>query len=163
SEISELRWSEIRTEKTFIDEGLPVAGPAIVFPPERVKNAHRHIVALSEPAHAILLSRRRDPDKDLVFPRKIDDQAVYTRAWSRHKILLDAALAERGHQFEPWVLHDLRRSVATHMGEMGIQPHVVEAVLNHFRRNVYNKSKLEAPKRQALLAWGEHLMAHIEG
>jgi integrase len=163
AEISELRWSEVRTGETFIDEGLPVTGPAIVLPSEHTKNKRRHIVALSKPAQAILFSRQRDPDKDFVFPRRINESAVHSRAWSRHKLLLDAALAERGHRFEPWVLHDIRRSVATHMGHMGIQPHVIEEVLNHFRANVYNKSKLEAPKRQALEAWGEYLMAHIEG
>ena len=91
------------------------------------------------------------------------------RNFSVQKKLLDAALAERGHKFEPWVLHDLRRSVATHMGEMGILPHVIEVALNHVSgarkgvAGVYNKSKLEQPKRQALEAWGEHLQSHIEG
>ena len=50
----------------------------------------------------------------------------------------------------------------THMGHMGIQPHVIEEVLNHYRHNTYNKSKLEKPKRQALEAWGEYLMAHFD-
>src|SRR5262249_26045148 len=112
-EISELEWREIRTEEIFIDEGLPVAGPAIVLSSERVKNGRRHIVPLSKPAQAILFSRRRDPDQDLVFPRRDAAtgqriapgrdrprrSAVYTRKWVRHKTLLDAALAERGHQF----------------------------------------------------------------
>jgi hypothetical protein len=93
----------------------------------------------------------------------MNGQSTSGRCWSPHKKLLDAALAERGHKLEPWHLHDLRRSVATHMGDMGIQPHVIEEVLNHFRRNVYNKSKLEGPKRQAIEAWGEKLMARIEG
>jgi integrase len=151
-----------RTEKIFIDDGLPVAGPAIVLPPERTKNKRKHIVPLSKPALAILLSRPRDANKGLVFSRTSLDRGFNT-LWARHKILLDAALAERGHRLEHWVLHDLRRSVATHMGHMGIQPHVIEEVLNHFRANVYNKSKLEAPKRQAIEAWGDYLMAHIEG
>ena len=75
----------------------------------------------------------------------------------------------RGDAPPLWVLHDLRRSVATHMGEMGIPPHVIEAVLNHVSgtrggiAGKYNKSKLEEPKRQALAAWAEVLMAHIEG
>jgi integrase len=163
AEISELLWSEIRTEKIFIDDGLPVAGPAIVLPSERVKNGRKFVVPLSAPAIAILSSRRRDPDKTLVFPRKFDIPATFSRAWSRHKKLLDTALAERGHKLEHWVLHDIRRSVATHMGHMGIQPHVIEEALNHFRANVYNKSKLEGPKRHAVEAWGEYLMAHVEG
>jgi hypothetical protein len=75
-------------------------------------------------------------------------------------------LLKRGHALAPWVFHDLRRSVATHMGEMGIQPHVIDVILNHARGGVagtYNKSKLEEPKRQALAAWAEVLMAHVEG
>jgi hypothetical protein len=49
------------------------------------------------------------------------------------------------------------------MGHMGIQPHIIEEALNHFRANTYNKSKLERPKRQALEAWGDYLMRHVEG
>ena len=30
-----------------------------------------------------------------------------------------------------WRLHDLRRTAATGMAELGVQPHVIEAVLNH--------------------------------
>jgi len=167
NEIGELPWSELRAEKTFIDDGLPLAGPAIVLSPERVKNGRKHVVPLSKPAMAILSSRQRDPNERRVFPQPrqvISGHQFYpSRGYGRHKQLLDAALAERGHKLEPWVLHDIRRSVATHMGDMGIQPHVIEEVLNHFRANVYNKSRLEGPKRQALEAWGEYLMAHIEG
>jgi integrase len=162
NEIAELPWSEIRSDKTFIDDGLPVAGPAIVLPPKRVKNNRKFIVPLNKPAQTILLSRPRNHERVFCFGRKRED-AVWGRDWSRYKKMLDAALAERGHQFDFWVLHDLRRSVATHMGHMGIQPHVIEEVLNHFRANTYNKSKLEEPKRQAFEAWGEYLMAHIEG
>jgi hypothetical protein len=52
---------------------------------------------------------------------------------------------------------------------MGIQPHVIEMVLNHMSGSragvagVYNRSRLEGAKRQALEAWAESLMAHIEG
>jgi len=31
----------------------------------------------------------------------------------------------------PWTLHDLRRTAVTGMNELGIAPHVVEAVVNH--------------------------------
>jgi integrase len=158
AEISELEWNEVRTEEIFIDEGLPVAGPAIVLPPERTKNARRFIVPLSKPAMAILSPLRRYHD-ELVFSGR---NRTHPRSWARQKRLLDAALTEHGHKLEHWVLHDIRRSVATHMGHMGIQPHVIEEVLNHYRHNTYNKSKLEKPKRQALEAWGEYLMAHFD-
>ena len=29
-------------------------------------------------------------------------------------------------------LHDVRRSVATGLGELGVLPHIIEAILNHY-------------------------------
>src|SRR5262249_53755088 len=46
----------------------------------------------------------------------------------------------------PWVIHDIRRSVATKMSQLRIEPHVVEAVLNHvsgFRAGVAGGSNKE--------------------
>ena len=31
----------------------------------------------------------------------------------------------------PWTVHDLRRTCATGMADLGVLPHVIEAVLNH--------------------------------
>jgi integrase len=61
---------------------------------------------------------------------------------------INAARAARGlAPMSPWVVHDLRRSVATHMAEkLDIDPHIVEAVLNHVGGHkrgvagVYNKA-----------------------
>ena len=32
---------------------------------------------------------------------------------------------------EAWTTHDIRRSVATRMADLGIMPHVIEQILNH--------------------------------
>jgi hypothetical protein len=66
------------------------------------------------------------------------------------------------------VLHDLRRSVATGMAELGIAPHIVEAVLNHVSGHigiagVYNRATYEKEKRAALAMWADHVMAAVEG
>jgi integrase len=69
----------------------------------------------------------------------------------------------------PWVLHDLRRSAATHMAELGVQPHIVEEILNHKSGHkagvagIYNRASYDREKRQALDLWADHLMAAIEG
>ena len=69
----------------------------------------------------------------------------------------------------PWVLHDLRRSVATGMAELGIAPHIVEAVLNHVSGHkagiagVYNRATYEKEKRAALAMWADHVIAAVEG
>jgi hypothetical protein len=55
------------------------------------------------------------------------------------------------------------------MAEIGIQPWVVESVLNHtsgFKAGiagVYNKSTHETEKAQALARWSEHIAAIVEG
>ena len=68
------------------------------------------------------------------------------------------------------VVHDIRRSVATHMGEdLGILPHVVEQILNHQGGHksgvagVYNKSTYEREVRAALALWCDHDRMLVEG
>jgi len=55
------------------------------------------------------------------------------------------------------------------MANIGIQPHIIEAVLNHYsghRRGphgVYNLSPYERQTREALLRWADHVAALVEG
>jgi hypothetical protein len=55
------------------------------------------------------------------------------------------------------------------MSELGVQPHVVEAVLNHVSGHragvagIYNRASYDKEKREALNLWAEHVMALIEG
>ena len=61
---------------------------------------------------------------------------------------------------EPWTVHDLRRTVRTGLGELGIQPHIAEAVLNHIPPKLirtYDRNKYESEKRDALDKWAAHL------
>jgi hypothetical protein len=65
--------------------------------------------------------------------------------------------------FAPWRLHDLRRSAATYVGELGVLPHVVEQALNHVSgakagvAGVYNRSKMTDAVRAALQGWADHI------
>ncbi|MGN5575905.1 tyrosine-type recombinase/integrase [Enterobacter sp. Lyrl_3] len=64
-----------------------------------------------------------------------------------------------GHE-EKWTLHDLRRTLATHMNNMGIAPHVVEQLLGHSMPGVmaiYNRSQYLPEKLDALNKWYWHL------
>jgi integrase len=142
-----LRWSEIHDDM-------------LVLPPERVKSKRSLIVPLSGPAIAILAARRRT-DSDLVFGKR-----RFT-AWG--KDLLDQTIAKTtAKPLAHWTPHDMRRTAATMMAELGIQPHIIEAVLNHAGHRsgvggIYNRASYEAEKRTALARWGEHVMAIIEG
>ncbi|WP_308324445.1 tyrosine-type recombinase/integrase, partial [Klebsiella pneumoniae] len=61
---------------------------------------------------------------------------------------------------EPWTLQDLRRTLATHMNNMGIAPHVVEQLLGHSMPGVmaiYNRSLYLPEKLDALNKWYDRL------
>ena len=47
--------------------------------------------------------------------------------WAKGKIAIDKAAKLK----EPWTVHDIRRTVRTGMGMLGVLPHVAEAALNH--------------------------------
>jgi integrase len=68
-----------------------------------------------------------------------------------------------------WVLHDLRRTVATNLQRLGVRLEVTEAVLNHVSGSragiagVYQKHDYAAEKRAALEAWARQLEAIVSG
>ena len=83
--------------------------------------------------------------------------------------MLDARIATKG-TVSPWRLHDLRRTVSTMIhDELGIAPHIVEAVLNHISGHragvagVYNRAVYAKEKAVALARWAEHLGAIVGG
>jgi len=156
-EIGALRWSEVDFE-----------GREIALPPARTKNNRPHDVPLSKPALAILQSRPARAGRDLVFgdgPRARNGEPPGPeggfQGWSKCKAALDKQTSLIGS----WRLHDVRRTVATRMAELGVQPHVIEAVLNHVSGHkagvagVYNRSSYATEKRQALDFWGKHVEA----
>lgn len=61
----------------------------------------------------------------------------------------------------PWRPHDLRRTGATHMAELGLMPDVIERCLNHTEENkmkrIYQRAQYEEPMRNAWKLWGARL------
>jgi integrase len=66
-------------------------------------------------------------------------------------------------EMKPWTLHDCRRSAATHMAELGVLPHVVEAILNHVSGHksgvagLYNRARYQNDMRAALQTWADYV------
>jgi len=72
-----------------------------------------------------------------------------------------------GPDLGSWRLHDLRRTVATGMAEIGVAPHMVEAVLNHVSGHkaglrTYNRARYADEVRDALNKWAAHVEALVE-
>lgn len=127
----------------------------LTLPKERTKNGRPHDVPLSDQALAVLAEHPERADSDFVFGR---GEAGFS-GYSRSKERLDEASG-----VTDWVIHDLRRTVATGMANIGVQPHIIEAILNHVSGHkagvagIYNRSTYAAEKRAALALWGSHVM-----
>jgi len=66
----------------------------------------------------------------------------------------------------PWVVHDLRRSMATHMERIGVEPHVIEVCLGHVLKGVagtYRHYGYLPEKTAALQAWADELIRNLAG
>jgi integrase len=107
-----MRWSEL-------SDGFEVWR----LPPARAKNKRELILPLPPLARDVLAAVPRLDGSPFVFTfsgvAPIDNH-------SKMKRRLDQASGVSG-----WVLHDIRRSTATYMGEIGVAPHIIERCLNH--------------------------------
>jgi integrase len=126
----------------------------------RAKNGTPHVVPLAEPARELLRSLPRAGA--LVMPG--DRPPAPFSGWSKAKARLDVAAG-----VADWVLHDLRRTMATGLQRLGVRLEVTEAALNHISGSragivgIYQRHNWAAEKRAALEAWASHVMALVEG
>jgi integrase len=150
TEIGDLRWDEIDFDRAVI-----------TLPPQRTKNRRWHTIPLSAAAIAILKARPQN-GRALVFGRGKGDKGF--SGWGHCKRRLDAVV-----NLPKWVVHDLRRSFSTGLGDLGIAPHIIEALINHqsgTKAGVsgrYNKSVYEREARQAVELWGNAVLAAVDG
>jgi len=134
--------------------------PVWTVPGERAKNGQANRVPLSPLALSLIAEARSlAPDSPWLFPGAkgvgpIDPHAP-TKALER---------ARKAIGLEDFRIHDLRRTAATRMAEMGIAPHTISLVLNHvsarqgtITSKVYVQYSYDREKRAALGAWGARL------
>ena len=127
-----------------------------MVPAENAKNHSAHDVPLPPEAITILMSLPRLGD--YVFT---SDGTTPVSGFSKIKTKLDSLLGESA--IPHWTFHDLRRSCATGMADLGIAPHIVEAILNHVSgaksgvAGIYNRSKYDEERRRALAVWATHV------
>ncbi len=148
AEVGGMKWSEIEGDKWTL-------------PGERTKNGNPHLVPLSSVAREILDGLPRIDGLDLVFT---GHGGKPISQWSRPKEKVDKLSG-----VDDWRLHDLRRTLVTGMNEaLNIEPHVIEAVVNHMSGSakrgvagVYNKAEYLPQRRVALESWAQHIMGIV--
>jgi integrase len=128
-------------------------------PPQQ--NGKAHTLPLMPMMREIIESVPRMAERDHLFG---NISALGFTAWAGGKAALDVHSGVTG-----WRVHDIRRSVATHMANIGIAPHIVEQVLNHVSGHksgvagVYNRSSYELEVRNALALWADHIRVLVGG
>ena len=153
---------------------LRVAGEAgWLLPAERSKNGKAHFVPLSDLARSAVMSASEliaDEDDDL-FPSPIEAGGPITghalTVAMRRLIDKIEGPALKTWKADPPSPHDLRRTVATRLSQLGIPPEDVAAVLNHVRSDVtgkhYDQYQRAVEKRRALDSWATQLEQIIGG
>ena len=133
------------------------------IPAERSKNRHAQTVHLCPAAIAVIERMPRATNQQYLFQSSVTKipRPITDTNFSIRKLKKLAAIGE-------WRLHDLRRSVATHMASLKVSPHVIQVVLNHrsgIRSGVtaiYNRYTYAQETREAWELWGTTLTQWME-
>jgi integrase len=149
AEIGDMRWTE-----------MPPDLSSFTISASRSKNHRPHTLPIMPMMRSIIESVPKMATRDALFGQR----AVGFTNW----VLPKPGLDQRSGVTD-WHLHDVRRSVATKMADIGVQPHIIEAVLGHYSGHragiagVYNKSPYTNEVRNALAQWHDHLRTLVKG
>ena len=126
----------------------------ITLPASLTKNGREHMFPVGSLASSLLTSCRLE--SGLYFPARGKNSPF--NGWSKTKVLLDEISGVSG-----WTLHDLRRTFATRLAEVGTPIHVVEKLLNHVSGTtgglvgVYQRHQYWPEQVAAAAAWDSRL------
>jgi integrase len=136
------------------------------LPARRSKNKRPRVTPLVGAARSIIEVRIADADGDLLFPNAVGGALT--------SVSVGNALLRRRHQLPiaTFKSHDLRRTAASTMYEIGIAKDVIGAIVGHGGEDeksarvlirYYLKSDLIERKRRALEIWDDRLGAIVAG
>lgn len=161
-EVATMRWQDVDLkEKLWI------------IPREFTKADREHRVPLSDMAIEILdnlprlgihvfTSAGERPFENFSRDKKTLDDIINKNRRENLKIKLPAA-TKKDVKIQDWRIHDFRRTAASGMARLKVQPHVVEKILNHSSgiisgvAAVYNRHQYVDEMREALDKWAKHV------
>jgi integrase len=148
SEVAEARWREFDLTKRLW-----------TIPPERMKGASAHVVPLTDDVLAILATLPRYTKGDYIFSTQWGARPV--TGFSKFRRRLNKLLGDGSTDF---VLHDIRRTMRSHLSALPIEQHVRELVIAHTQpglHQVYDQHAYETEKRHALELWTVRLRSIV--
>lgn len=96
--------------------------------------------------------------RNIAVPVKVDGKPVFDKEGN--------PVTENKLGVADFTPHDLRRTAATFMSQIGFMDEVIDAVLNHTKQGIirtYNLNRYDKEKQQALEAWERKLTAITTG
>lgn len=149
SEFVEATWGEVNFETAIW-----------TIPKERMKAGRPHNVYLSQQALDILVAFKTCfSASSYLHPGRYETELPISAATLNR--VIDATvklIRDRGEDFEPFTVHDLRRTASTLLHEAGFNSDWIEKCLAHEQRGVraiYNKAEYAEQRRAMLQAWGD--------
>lgn len=129
----------------------------ITLPAKITKNGREHTFPIGTLASTLLHSASSQDGSTLLFPARGKRHTAFN-GWSKAKAALDKLSGVKN-----FTLHDIRRTYATRLAEMAVQPHVIERLLNHRVGTLspialaYNKASYMEEMRAAVDLWDAHI------
>jgi integrase len=141
-EVSDMSWSEVNFDQALW-----------TIPAMRMKGARAHEIPLGPAAAALLQSLPRFTAGEYVFTTTDGRKPV--NGFSKAKARID-----RLSGVENWKIHDLRRSMRTHLSALPVQDMVRELIIAHARpglHKVYDQHSYRDEKLECLMFWEARL------
>jgi integrase len=163
TETALMSWSDIVLDGragTKIYADLPPQQNLWIVPPAITKSGRPHHIPLPRQAVAILKAMPRLARSDAVFPGRTGKPMT---GWSKRLPDIYAATAREG--VGKWTPHDLRRTMRTGLGRLGVDRIIAELLMDHaisdelariYDRGSYWKVRIEASQR-----WADHVFAIV--
>jgi integrase len=153
-QVAGMRWDEI--------EGLDDDTPIWRIPSDRMKGKREHELPLTRSAISILETvRNLGMSEEFVFAaHTLDGDEIPINWFSKPKMRLDKLSAVTN-----WRLHDLRRTVASNLEQLGIERITISAILAHHVAGVteiYTRSDRTERMRIALESWSCRVQAVLD-
>jgi integrase len=143
-EVADMRWSEVDFDKKLW-----------TIPAERMKGGRAHEVPLAPEALALIERLPRFSGGESVFTTTGGAKPV--NGFSKAKTRMDKLSGVAS-----WVIHDLRRTMRTHLSALPVQDLVRELVIAHARpglHKVYDQYSFQDEKRRCLELWEARLLS----
>jgi integrase len=160
SEVGKARWREF-------DLGARVW----TVPPERFKSDATHLVPVTDAVAGILQTLPRFRNGDHLFSTTFGEKSVSGFSKAKERLdrmmlrTLKALARKQGDEpahvtLEPFVLHDIRRTMRTRLSGLRVPEPVAEMVIGHGKKGLartYDQHQYLAEMREALEAWEARL------